>query len=210
MVPLEDSSISFIYVQQLFNNPVFDQLSSYLQDQGLKLSSMHVSAHEPIYWKPFIFQTNWCVTNLVATFIIILVTCHPSIIVQMWMSVLQALIAVMTMQLATTVQGVTSARVTLDMQAMVSYALVSISVFQSFQMQLDNPTFPVPNSDINECLSNNGGCNHNCHNSDGSYTCSCNNGYQLNSDGHTCEGKLYNFCMQLCHFLCKSCSIMYQ
>ena len=43
-------------------------------------------------------------------------------------------------------------------------------------------------SDIDECLSNNGGCHHNCHNSDGSYTCSCNNGYELNSDGHTCEG----------------------
>ena len=44
-------------------------------------------------------------------------------------------------------------------------------------------------SDINECLSDNGGCHHNCHDSDGSYTCSCNNGYQLNSDGRTCEGR---------------------
>ena len=43
-------------------------------------------------------------------------------------------------------------------------------------------------SDVNECLNNNGGCHHNCHDSDTSYTCSCNNGYQLNSDGHTCEG----------------------
>ena len=94
----------------------------------------------------------------------------------------------MTMQLATTFQGVTPALVTLDSQAMVSHALVSFSIFQLFQMYLDNPTFPVPNSDINECLSNNGGCHHNCHDSDGSYTCSCNNGYLLDSDGHTCEG----------------------
>ena len=43
--------------------------------------------------------------------------------------------------------------------------------------------------DINECLINNGGCQHHCHDSDGSYTCSCSNGYQLNSDGHTCDGK---------------------
>ena len=44
------------------------------------------------------------------------------------------MIAVMTMQLATTVKGVTSALATLDMQAMVSYALVGFSMFQSFQM----------------------------------------------------------------------------
>ena len=43
--------------------------------------------------------------------------------------------------------------------------------------------------DIDECLINNGSCDHNCHNSDGSYTCSCSNGYQLNSDGHACDGK---------------------
>ena len=53
-----------------------------------------------------------------------------------------------------------------------------------------DPTFSITHSDINECLSDNGGCHHNCHNSVGSYSCSCNNGYQLNSDGHTCEGRL--------------------
>ena len=53
-----------------------------------------------------------------------------------------------------------------------------------------DPTFSITHSDINECLTNNGGCHHNCHNSVGSYSCSCNNGYQLNSDGHTCEGRL--------------------
>ena len=46
------------------------------------------------------------------------------------------------------------------------------------------------NSDINECLSNNGGCHHNCNDSDGSYSCFCNDGYQLNSDGRNCEGRL--------------------
>ena len=42
--------------------------------------------------------------------------------------------------------------------------------------------------DIDECLTNNGGCRHNCQNSEGSFTCSCNYGYQLNSDGYSCEG----------------------
>ena len=31
-------------------------------------------------------------------------------------------------------------------------------------------------------------CEQNCHNTVGSYTCSCNAGYTLNSDGHTCDG----------------------
>ena len=65
------------------------------------------------------------------------------------------------------------------------------SKFFYFPMITDvarQPTFPVPNSDVDECLSNNGGCNHNCHDSDGSYTCTCNNGYLLGSDGRTCEG----------------------
>ena len=52
-----------------------------------------------------------------------------------------------------------------------------------------NICFLYTYSDINECLINNGGCHHNCSGSDGNYTCSCNNGYRLNSDGHTCEGR---------------------
>ena len=43
-------------------------------------------------------------------------------------------------------------------------------------------------SDINECLTDNGGCQHNCHDSDGNYTCSCSDDYQLNSDRQTCQG----------------------
>ena len=43
-------------------------------------------------------------------------------------------------------------------------------------------------SDINECLTNNGGCDHQCDNSIGSYSCSCRDGYRLNIDNHTCEG----------------------
>ena len=46
--------------------------------------------------------------------------------------------------------------------------------------------FPV---DINECLTNNGGCAQNCTNTVGSYFCSCSTGYVLGSDGHMCNGK---------------------
>ena len=45
--------------------------------------------------------------------------------------------------------------------------------------------------DIDECAKNNGGCdaNANCTNTNGSFTCKCNNGYT--GDGIKCEGKPY-------------------
>ena len=42
--------------------------------------------------------------------------------------------------------------------------------------------------DVNECLDNNAGCEHNCENTDGSYYCTCNSGFELLSDNHTCKG----------------------
>ena len=45
-------------------------------------------------------------------------------------------------------------------------------------------------SDINECESNNGGCQHNCSNSVGSFQCSCLPGHTLDSDGFHCSGKI--------------------
>ena len=44
------------------------------------------------------------------------------------------LIGVIAMQLVTTIRGVTPALATLDTQAMASYAPVSLSIFQSYQM----------------------------------------------------------------------------
>ena len=43
-------------------------------------------------------------------------------------------------------------------------------------------------SDINECQSANGGCGHICMNSEGSFACSCRQGYTLSSDGFSCTG----------------------
>ena len=43
-------------------------------------------------------------------------------------------------------------------------------------------------SDINECQTDNGGCTQTCDNTDGSYQCSCWDGYELTEDGHTCTG----------------------
>ena len=43
-------------------------------------------------------------------------------------------------------------------------------------------------SDINECTNDNGNCEHNCTNADGSYSCSCHNGYHLEINGRNCTG----------------------
>ena len=43
-------------------------------------------------------------------------------------------------------------------------------------------------SDIDECLSYNGGCTQLCMNTPGSRECSCSEGYILQLDGITCQG----------------------
>ena len=45
-------------------------------------------------------------------------------------------------------------------------------------------------TDINECLSNNGGCEHNCMNVDGGFNCTCAEGFELAANGFGCFGKL--------------------
>ena len=44
-------------------------------------------------------------------------------------------------------------------------------------------------AEINECLTENGGCAHICTNNVASFECSCTPGYQLNEDGLACDGK---------------------
>ena len=103
------------------------------------------------------------------------------------MNVQEALIGVITMQLVVTLKEVTPALATMDTKAMAFLAQVSQTICNQIISMTFFCLYTYP--DIDECLSNNGGCHHNCHDSDGSYTCSCNDGYQLNSDGHTCEGR---------------------
>ena len=43
-------------------------------------------------------------------------------------------------------------------------------------------------SDIDECIHGLDGCNHNCTNTVGSYFCTCMDGYELESNNHTCTG----------------------
>jgi len=41
-------------------------------------------------------------------------------------------------------------------------------------------------ADIDECNDNSDGCDHQCTNTIGSYTCACFDGYKLNNDNKTC------------------------
>ena len=43
--------------------------------------------------------------------------------------------------------------------------------------------------DVNECATNNGGCEHNCMNTEGTFLCSCFNGYTLDNNAFNCSGK---------------------
>ena len=51
------------------------------------------------------------------------------------------------------------------------------------------------NTDVDECTLNTHNCEHTCENTIGSFLCGCNAGYELISDGRTCEGmnKIINF-----------------
>ena len=47
----------------------------------------------------------------------------------------------------------------------------------------------ISESDINECEEQTDRCAQNCINSAGSYSCTCNSGYRLQSNGFSCNGK---------------------
>ena len=44
--------------------------------------------------------------------------------------------------------------------------------------------------DVDECSLNNGNCQQSCHNSVGSYRCTCASGYTLMADGRSCAGNI--------------------
>ena len=46
--------------------------------------------------------------------------------------------------------------------------------------------------DVDECTRGTSGCDHNCTNTNGSYYCTCMDGYVLESDNHTCTGSDYD------------------
>ncbi len=57
--------------------------------------------------------------------------------------------------------------------------------------------------DKDECLVNDGGCEQNCHNSEGSFSCSCNDGYTIAANGFDCTG------MKIIHVIMTDMNYMY-
>ena len=61
--------------------------------------------------------------------------------------------------------------------ATANYIRTTVSPFVSF-------------SDIDECEPHNGGCDHFCRNTIGSFECSCHKGFKLLTDERSCQGRL--------------------
>jgi len=60
-------------------------------------------------------------------------------------------------------------------------------------------------TDLNECrVFYNGGCQHNCVNTIGSYFCTCDRGFFLSKDGQSCEGAASSLLFQT-PFVCFDC-----
>ena len=49
--------------------------------------------------------------------------------------------------------------------------------------------FPFTFSDIDECAENTAGCGQMCTDTDGSFECSCKDGFRLASDKRNCDGE---------------------
>lgn len=46
-------------------------------------------------------------------------------------------------------------------------------------------------TDVNECSDGEDNCEQQCTNTKGAFVCSCDDGYDLNDDGYSCQSKLH-------------------
>lgn len=59
----------------------------------------------------------------------------------------------------------------------------------AFSITFDFSLFCPVSPDIDECRLNNGGCDHICRNTVGSFECSCKKGYKLLINERNCQGE---------------------
>ena len=113
------------------------------------------------------------------------------------MNVAQAMVAVH--KTALTQMVVTIALVMLVIHLTVTSTFVTVSTVAYKILKLKSYIYIV---DINECNQGNGGCEHTCTDTVGSFSCSCNTGYQLIGGRH-CSGNNIFFMECQLHTLIK-------
>ena len=72
----------------------------------------------------------------------------------------------------------------------IHWAVMDLTAMVSYLYMQKDCSMKSLLSDINECDEGISGCNQTCTNTNGIYICSCYNGYVLDSDGHSCNGKV--------------------
>ena len=72
-----------------------------------------------------------------------------------------------------------------------TYDVNICKIWWTFCTYISRHVLIIFHSDIDECERGTDGCDHNCTNTDGSYYCTCMDGYELESDNHTCAGNVY-------------------
>ena len=102
------------------------------------------------------------------------------------MNVLKEFLAVL--RLALTPQEASPALVGLASYLKVIIADAEVTLSLTIMIIIIPSTFNAFIIDIDECRSNTDGCSQVCTNTVGSYVCSCNSGYRLSEDRHTCNG----------------------
>ena len=86
-------------------------------------------------------------------------------------------------------QSLLTANTTVAIGKILFMIINCILLLYTHQTYHNNVLMLISHADINECSTNNGGCAHNCANTQGSFMCSCRSGFQLASDGFSCNGK---------------------
>ena len=72
----------------------------------------------------------------------------------------------------------------------IHWAVMDLTAMVSYLYMQKDCSMKSLLSDVNECDEGTSGCNQTCTNTNSSYICSCYNGYVLDSDGHSCNGKV--------------------
>lgn len=109
------------------------------------------------------------------------------IVPQILMSVLEEAISVITYVIMKRVHTTAVAMMDTTLTMMADHVLVKENSYE--WLSASHHRYSVTISDINECNGTHS-CEYHCTNTYASYVCLCPKGYQLNSDGLTCNGKL--------------------